>query len=142
MLMFLTDVQALGLKVSEGPNFTETFYWDMNDQTWAFSKRFMDSDKKCPPTMVQAGVDSTLIHYFKALEALAAIRMTAASSSRRSRKCRPTIPCSARARPRLRPQDPPGLSLRGEEPSELQYLSTLYKRWRRSRRRKPSCRWK
>ena len=70
MLMFLTDVQALGLKVSEGLNFTETFYWDMNDQTRAFSKRFMERFKKNPPTMVQAGVYASLIHYFKALEAL------------------------------------------------------------------------
>ena len=37
LLMFLTDVHALGLKVSEGLNFTETFYWDMNDGTRAFT---------------------------------------------------------------------------------------------------------
>ncbi len=70
MLMFLTDVQALGLKVAEGLNFTETFYWDMNDGTRAFSKRFMERYKKSPPTMVHAGVYSSLMHYFKALEAL------------------------------------------------------------------------
>ena len=70
MLMFLTDVQALGLKVAEGLNFTETFYWDMNDGTRAFTKRFNEKYKKSPPTMVQAGVYSSLIHYFKALEAL------------------------------------------------------------------------
>src|SRR3954449_1273731 len=70
MLMFLTDVQALGLKVSEGLNFTETFYWDMNDGTRAFSKRFMERYKKSPPTMVHAGVYSSLRHYFKVLEAL------------------------------------------------------------------------
>ncbi|RRB42965.1 ABC transporter permease, partial [Escherichia coli] len=45
-------------------------YWDMNDQTRAFTKRFMERFKKNPPTMVQAGVYSSLIHYFKALEAL------------------------------------------------------------------------
>lgn len=70
MLMFLTDVQALGLKTAEGLNFTETFYWDLNDQTRAFTKRFMEKYKKSPPTMVHAGVYSSLIHYFKALEAL------------------------------------------------------------------------
>ncbi|MFL5211366.1 MAG: ABC transporter substrate-binding protein [Microvirga sp.] len=70
LLMFLTDVQALGLKVSEGLNFTETFYWDMNDQTRAFSKRFMERYKKSPPTMVHAGVYSSLIHYFKTMEAM------------------------------------------------------------------------
>jgi branched-chain amino acid transport system substrate-binding protein len=70
MLMFITDVHALGLKVAQGLNFTETFYWDMNDQTRAFTKRFNERFKKQPPTMVQAGVYSSLIHYFKALEAL------------------------------------------------------------------------
>lgn len=70
MLMFITDVNALGLNIAQGLNFTETFYWDMNDQTRAFTKRFMERFKKNPPTMVQAGVYSSLIHYFKALEAL------------------------------------------------------------------------
>src|SRR5262249_43227312 len=70
LLMFLTDVQALGLNVAQGLNFTETFYWDMNDQSRAFTKRFMERYKKSPPTMVHAGVYSSLIHYFKALEAL------------------------------------------------------------------------
>jgi branched-chain amino acid transport system substrate-binding protein len=68
--MFITDVNALGLKVAQGLNFTETFYWDMNDNTRAFTKRFNERFKKNPPTMVQAGVYSSLIHYFKALEAL------------------------------------------------------------------------
>ena len=70
MLLFITDVNALGLNVAQGLSFTETFYWDMNDQTRAFTKRFMERFKKNPPTMVQAGVYSSLIHYFKALEAL------------------------------------------------------------------------
>lgn len=70
MLMFLTDVHSLGLHVAQGLNFTETFYWDLNDQTRAFSKRFMERFKKNPPTMLQAGVYSSLIHYLKALEAL------------------------------------------------------------------------
>ena len=70
MLMFITDVNALGLNVAQGLNFTESFYWDMNDQTRAFTKRFIERFKKNPPTMVQAGVYSSLIHYFKALEAL------------------------------------------------------------------------
>src|SRR3979490_1612715 len=70
MLMFITDVHALGLKVAQGLNFTETFYWDANDKTRAFTKRFNEKFKKQPPTMGQAGVYSPLIHYFKALEAL------------------------------------------------------------------------
>src|SRR5882757_698060 len=71
LLLFLTDVKAIGLETAQGLNFTETFYWDMNDQTRAFSKKFADRMKNgAPPTMVQAGVYSGLLHYFKTLEAL------------------------------------------------------------------------
>jgi branched-chain amino acid transport system substrate-binding protein len=71
LLMFIPDVHSLGLPVAQGLNFTETFYWDMNDQTRAFSKRFQDRAKnKAVPSMVQAGVYAGLIHYFKALEAM------------------------------------------------------------------------
>jgi len=71
LLLFLTDVKAMGLESAQGLNFTETFYWDMNDQTRAFSKRFAERMKThAEPTMVQAGVYAGLMHYFKALEAL------------------------------------------------------------------------
>src|SRR3954462_12774022 len=71
LLLFITDVHLLGLKVAQGLTFTETFYWDLNDGTRAFSKRFSERMKnKAMPSMVQAGVYSGLIHYFKALEAL------------------------------------------------------------------------
>ncbi|VIO72339.1 hypothetical protein CI1B_39830 [Bradyrhizobium ivorense] len=71
LLLFLTDVKAIGLDTAQGLNFTETFYWDLNDQTRAFSKRFSERMKNsAPPTMVQAGVYAGLMHYFKALDAL------------------------------------------------------------------------
>jgi branched-chain amino acid transport system substrate-binding protein len=71
LLLFITDVNSLGLKVAQGLNFTETFYWDLNDGTRAFSKRFSERVKnKAMPSMVQAGVYSGLLHYFKTLEAL------------------------------------------------------------------------
>lgn len=71
LLMFIPDVHSLGLPVAQGLNFTETFYWDMNDSTRAFSKRFSERTKnKSMPSMVHAGVYASLIHYFKALEAL------------------------------------------------------------------------
>ncbi|QOZ34810.1 ABC transporter substrate-binding protein [Bradyrhizobium sp. CCBAU 53421] len=71
LLLFLTDVKAIGLETAQGLNFTETFYWDLNDKTRAFSKRFSEKLKSgAPPTMVQAGVYAGLLHYFKALEAL------------------------------------------------------------------------
>ncbi len=46
LLLFITDVKAIGLKVAQGLNFTETFYWDMNDETRAFSKRFAERDEE------------------------------------------------------------------------------------------------
>ncbi|SDP38748.1 ABC transporter substrate-binding protein [Afipia sp. GAS231] len=71
LLLFISDVHSLGLNVAQGLNLSSTFYWDMNDQTRAFSKRFADRMKtKAMPTMVQAGVYSGLLHYFKALDAL------------------------------------------------------------------------
>ncbi|KYG19031.1 ABC transporter permease [Bradyrhizobium sp. AT1] len=71
LLLFLTDIKAIGLETAQGLSFTETFYWDMNDQTRAFSKRFADKMKNnAPPTMVQAGVYAGVRHYLKALEAL------------------------------------------------------------------------
>jgi branched-chain amino acid transport system substrate-binding protein len=71
LLLFISDVHSLGLNVAQGLNLSATFYWDMNDQTRAFSKRFADRMKtKAMPTMVQAGVYSGLLHYFKALDAL------------------------------------------------------------------------
>ena len=73
LLLFLTDVKAIGLETAQGLNFTETFYWDMNDQTREFSKKFSARMKNgAPPSMVQAGVYSGLLHYFKALDALGA----------------------------------------------------------------------
>ncbi|MBR1146556.1 ABC transporter substrate-binding protein [Bradyrhizobium sp. AUGA SZCCT0431] len=71
LLLFINDVHALGLKVAQGLNFTETFYWDLNDDTRAFSKRFSERMKnKAMPSMVQAGVYSGLIHYFKTVDAM------------------------------------------------------------------------
>jgi branched-chain amino acid transport system substrate-binding protein len=70
-LLFITDVHSLGLNVAQGLNFTETFYWDLNDGTRAFSKKFSERMKnKAQPSMVQAGVYSGLLHYFKSLEAM------------------------------------------------------------------------
>ncbi|QWG11394.1 ABC transporter substrate-binding protein [Bradyrhizobium sediminis] len=71
LLLFINDVHSLGLKVAQGLNFTETFYWDLNDGTRAFSKRFSERMKnKAMPSMIQAGVYSGLIHYFKTVEAM------------------------------------------------------------------------
>lgn len=70
LLVFLTDIHALGLPTAQGLIFTTTFYWDMNDQTRAFAKRFAPQNKGIQPTMVHAGVYSAVLHYLKAVEAL------------------------------------------------------------------------
>jgi branched-chain amino acid transport system substrate-binding protein len=70
LLVFLTDIHALGLQSAQGLILTNTFYWDMNDQTRAFAKRFAERNKGIHPTMVHAGVYSAVIHYLKAVEAL------------------------------------------------------------------------
>jgi branched-chain amino acid transport system substrate-binding protein len=70
MLVFLTDIHALGLQTAQGLQFTEAFYWDANDQTRAFAKRFAALDRGIHPTMVHAGVYSAVTHYLKAVAAL------------------------------------------------------------------------
>ena len=70
LLVFITDVHGLGLPTAQGLIFTETFYWDQNDKTRAFGKRFAERDKGIHPTMIHAGVYSAVTHYLKAVEAL------------------------------------------------------------------------
>jgi branched-chain amino acid transport system substrate-binding protein len=70
LLVFITDVHSLGLPTAQGLIITNTFYWDTNDQTRAFSKRFAAADKGIHPTMIHAGVYASLLHYLKAVEAL------------------------------------------------------------------------
>ena len=68
LLVFISDVHSLGLQTAQGLIFTETFYWDMNDQTRAFTKRFAPANRGIHPTMVHAGVYSAVLHYLKAIE--------------------------------------------------------------------------
>jgi branched-chain amino acid transport system substrate-binding protein len=70
LLVFITDVHSLGLPTAQGLIITNTFYWDANEQTRAFSKRFAAADKGIHPTMIHAGVYASLLHYLKAVEAL------------------------------------------------------------------------
>jgi branched-chain amino acid transport system substrate-binding protein len=70
LLVFVTDVHALGLPAAQGLILTETFYWDMNDRTRAFAKRFAERDRGIHPTMIHAGVYAAVTHYLKAVEAL------------------------------------------------------------------------
>jgi len=68
LLLFDTDIHALGLQTAQGLIFTTSFYWDLNDDTRAWSKRYTAAHGK-PPTMVQAGVYGAVLHYLKAVEA-------------------------------------------------------------------------
>jgi branched-chain amino acid transport system substrate-binding protein len=70
LLVFLSDVHGLGLEKAQGLILTTTFYWDMNDQTRAFAKRFAAANGGKYPTMVQAGVYAGVLHYLKAVAAL------------------------------------------------------------------------
>src|SRR3977135_4377605 len=69
LLVFISDIHGLGLNTAQGLIFTETFYWDLNDQTRAFAKRFAAQSGGKYPTMVQAGVYAGMLHYLKAIEA-------------------------------------------------------------------------
>ncbi|MGY3614789.1 ABC transporter substrate-binding protein [Bradyrhizobium sp. USDA 10063] len=71
LLLFITDVHSLGLKTAQGLTFTESFYWDLNDKTREWSKRFAKvSPKGMMPSMTVAGNYAAVLHYLKALEAM------------------------------------------------------------------------
>jgi branched-chain amino acid transport system substrate-binding protein len=67
LLLFLSDVDALGLDVAQNLVLTTGFYWDMNDETRAWSERFNERAGQMP-TMVQAGVYSAVTHYLNAIQ--------------------------------------------------------------------------
>jgi branched-chain amino acid transport system substrate-binding protein len=70
LLIFITDIKALGLQTAQGLVFTEAWYWDMNDANRAFAKKFSERSKGLYPSMVQAGVYSAVTHYLKAVTEL------------------------------------------------------------------------
>ncbi|WP_346294918.1 ABC transporter substrate-binding protein [Rhodopseudomonas sp. P1] len=71
LLLFINDVHSLGLKTAQGLTFTESYYWDLNDNTRAFADRFQKQAKNnAKPSMTQAGVYAAVLHYLKTLEAM------------------------------------------------------------------------
>jgi len=68
IVMFISDVHSLGLKLAQGLIITEAYYWDLNDRTRAFGKRFFERMKRMP-TMNQAATYSATLHYLKAVQA-------------------------------------------------------------------------
>jgi branched-chain amino acid transport system substrate-binding protein len=69
LLQEITDTHSLGIRQTQGLIVTDAFYWDLDDQTRAFSKRFYDKVGHMP-TMIQAGLYSATMHYLKAIEAI------------------------------------------------------------------------
>lgn len=68
LLAFINDVHSLGLDTAQGMLLTEAFYWDLNDETRAWSKRYFEKQKRMP-SMIQAGTYSAVMHYLKAVKA-------------------------------------------------------------------------
>jgi len=68
LLVFITDIDSVGLETAQGLLLSEAFYWDLNDESRAFSKRFMQRIGR-PPSAAQAGVYSSVTHYLKAVKA-------------------------------------------------------------------------
>ncbi|MGI6854604.1 ABC transporter substrate-binding protein [Mesorhizobium sp. 1B3] len=70
LLFFITDVHALSLNTAQGLVLTSPFYWDLNDGTREWSERFQKQNDGQKPTMIEAGVYSSVLHYLKAVDAL------------------------------------------------------------------------
>ncbi|MGY4260702.1 branched-chain amino acid transport system substrate-binding protein [Bradyrhizobium sp. USDA 4516] len=71
IVMFISDIHSLGLKLAQGLIITEAYYWDLNDRTRAFGKRFFERMKRMP-TMNQAATYSATLHYLNAVKAAGA----------------------------------------------------------------------
>ena len=84
LLVFITDVHSLGLETAQGLLLTEAFYWDLNEGTRAWSKRFAALDNGNMPTMTHAGVYASVLHYLKAIDALKSKDATAVLAKMKS----------------------------------------------------------
>ena len=118
LLAFITDIDSIGLDTAQGLLLAEAFYWDLNDETRAFSKRFMERVKRMP-TSAQAGVYSSVTHYLKAVKAAgttdAASRHQAHEGHPDQRHVR-----QAGADPRRRPHGARHVPVRGQEALGIQ----------------------
>jgi branched-chain amino acid transport system substrate-binding protein len=72
LLVFIADIHSLGLQSARGLILSSAFYWDLNDETRAWSKRFIDKTQKVP-TMIHAGTYGAVMHYLKAIQSAGAI---------------------------------------------------------------------
>jgi len=69
-VLYVTDVHSLGLDIAKGLQFTESFYWDLNDRTREWSRRFAKRHEERYPSALQAGVYASILHYLRAVQAL------------------------------------------------------------------------
>jgi branched-chain amino acid transport system substrate-binding protein len=91
LLMYVTDVHALGLDMAQGLTLTETFYWDMNDRTRAFAERVKSKTPTNMPNMVHAGCYAGTLHYMKTVKAMGAAEAKASGAATVARmKAMPT----------------------------------------------------
>ena len=141
MFVNITDVKALGLAAAQGVVATEAWYWDRDDESRAFARRFAERHRGAMPSQYQAGIYSAVRHYLKAIEAAGtdeamavAAKMRALPVERHVRHRRPgPRGWPARARP---------VSGRGEEAGGIARApGTSTGSWPPSRRSRPSGRW-
>nr|WP_223272251.1 ABC transporter substrate-binding protein [Pandoraea pnomenusa] len=99
LLVFLSDVHALGLNTAQGLLFTDGFYWDFDDASRAWSARFQKKYKNLKPTMVQAGVYSSVLHYLRAVAATQSVDARGVAQKMRELPIRDPIMHNASIRP-------------------------------------------
>ena len=121
LLMFVTDVRRLGLSKSQGLMLAEPFYWDLNDQTRAWSTRFARRHWGARPTMAQAGVYSAVLHYLKAVDALKGDDGTRVIAKMKELPTHDPL-FGEWYHPSGREKDSPDVSLRGEEAVRVRWL--------------------
>jgi branched-chain amino acid transport system substrate-binding protein len=83
LLVFIADIHSLGLQSAQGLILSSAFYWDLNDETRAWSKRFIDKTQKVP-TMIHAGTYGAVMHYLKAIQKAATLDGPAVASEMRA----------------------------------------------------------
>ncbi|WP_165385363.1 ABC transporter substrate-binding protein [Pandoraea sp. XY-2] len=99
LLVFLSDVHALGLNTAQGLLFTDGFYWDQDDASRVWSARFQKKYKDLKPTMVQAGVYSSVLHYLRAVAASQSVDAKVVAQKMREMPIRDPIMHNASIRP-------------------------------------------
>ena len=138
--MFITDVHGLGLDKAQGLIFTESFYWDANERTRAFAKRFAERNRGIHPTMIHAGVYAGTLHYLKAVEALKTDDGSKVIAKMKETPTDDPLFGKGTIR-RRRPEDPRHVPVRGEEAGRVEgRRGTTTSCARRSRPRRRSAR--